>query len=198
MVVEGGSGAGAGLLCLAARVPGIRGIGLERVADLAAVARDNLAANGFVDCTVLAEPVEAARAHGPVDHVFANPPWHDPAGTGSPDALRDLARRAPPDVAAHWCGALAAALRHRGTLTLILPAAVMPAWLAALGGAGCGSVALLPLWPRAGQAAKLLILQAVRGGAGSCRVLPGLTLHEADGYTAAADAILREGAALSL
>ncbi|MCX7383228.1 MAG: SAM-dependent methyltransferase, partial [Alphaproteobacteria bacterium] len=72
----------------------------------------------------------------------------------------------------------------------------VPAALAAFACAGCGSLALLPLWPRAGRAAKLVLLRGVKGGRGPFRLLPGLVLHEAGGYTAAAQAILRDGAAL--
>ena len=199
VVIEGGCGAGAGLLCLAARVNGLSGTGIETVPALAALARINLSANGFDRCRVHAGDITAASSFGPADHAFANPPWHDPAGTASPDAWRDTARRAAPDVATTWCRSLAAALRPRGTLSLILPAARLSAWLAALTHAGCGSFTLLPLWPHPGQAAKLLILQALRGGAGPTRLLAGLTLHDhASGYTKAAEAVLRGGAAINL
>ena len=54
-----------------------------------------------------------------------------------------------------------------------------------------------PLWPKPGRAAKLVLLRGVKGGRGACRVLPGLVLHAPEGgYTAAAEAVLREGAAL--
>ena len=41
VVLEGGTGAGAAMLCLAARVPGLRGVGLERQPPLAALAAAN-------------------------------------------------------------------------------------------------------------------------------------------------------------
>ena len=44
-VLEGGTGAGAALLCLAARVPGITGLGIDRDPALVLVARANAAAN---------------------------------------------------------------------------------------------------------------------------------------------------------
>jgi len=41
------------------------------------------------------------------------------------------------------------------------------------------------------------LLQGVKGSAGRCRVLPGLTLHQPEGsYTDEAEAILRDGASL--
>ncbi len=46
-VLEAGTGAGAGLLCLAARVPGLTGVGIERDPGLTAIAAANGVANGF-------------------------------------------------------------------------------------------------------------------------------------------------------
>jgi tRNA1(Val) A37 N6-methylase TrmN6 len=57
-------------------------------------------------------------------------------------------------------------------------------------------VTLLPLWPRAGEPAKRVILQARRGAKGPDRVLPGLVLHEGAGWSAEAERVLRDGAAL--
>ena len=60
-------------------------------------------------------------------------------------------------------------------------------------------VNILPLWPRAGMAAKRVILQARKGSRAPVGLLAGLALHEADGrYTAAAEAILRDGASLAM
>jgi tRNA1Val (adenine37-N6)-methyltransferase len=196
-VLEGGTGSGAGLLCLAARVAGIEGIGIERDPALAAFARANIAANGFAGLAVLVADLATARPTGLFDHAFANPPWHDASGTPSPDAQREAARRSTPGLLGSWARRLAAFLRHRGTMTLALSAASLPAGLAALEGAGCGSPAVLPLWPRAGRPARLLLLRGIKGGRGPCTLLPGLVLHTPQGgYTAAAEAILRDAAPL--
>lgn len=197
-VLEGGTGSGAGLLCLAARVGGIVGVGMERDPALAALARDNAAANRFATLTILTGDLADLRPEGPFDHAFANPPWHHPAGTHSPDPRREAARRGADGLLALWASRLAAPLRHRGTLTLVLPAAALPEALAALAGAGCGSPAILPLWPHAEQAAKLVLLRGTKGGRAPCTVLAGLVLHrpQGGGYTPRAEAILRDGAAL--
>jgi tRNA1(Val) A37 N6-methylase TrmN6 len=202
-VLEAGTGAGAASLCLAARMAAqgiaVTGVALERDGALAALAGANLAEHASGIRVVVADvargPVVApARFH----HAFANPPWHAPAGTAPPDPARRLARQAVPGLERTWAQTLAASLVHRGTLTLILPAAGLPGWMAALADAGCGSLRLLPLWPRAGRPAKLVLLRAVRGGGGACHLLPGLVLHEADGrFTAAAQAILRDAEALA-
>ncbi len=196
-VAEGGTGAGAGLLCLAARVPGLVGLGLEIDPGLVEAARGNITANGFAGLDVHGADVCAWRADGPLDHAFANPPWHDPGGTPSPDRGRRLAKQAGAGLLARWAMALGTGLRRGGTLSLILPAASMNEGCAALAASGCGRTSLFPLWPREGQAAKLIILRGVRGVRGADTVMPGLILHAADGrYTEAAEQVLRHGAAL--
>ncbi len=196
-VLEGGTGSGAALLCLAARVPGLTGIGVERDAAVADVAAGNVAANGFSGLTIVVADLADARLEGKFDHALANPPWHDPAGTASPDPARAAARRAGPELFALWARRLAAPLRHRGTLTLIVAAAAVPACLAALAAAGCGGPAVLPLWPRAGVAAKLVLLRGVKDSRAPFRLLTGLVLHAPDGaFTPEASAILRAGAPL--
>lgn len=192
-VLEGGCGVGPAFLCLAARVPGLRVIAIEREAPLADLARRNAALNG-VEAEVRAQDIRTTAPLPRCDHAFANPPWW-PGGTPPPAARRAAATHEEAPLA-DWITALAAPLRHLGTLTLVLPAARLGDATAALKAARCGAITLLPLWPRAGQAAKRILLQARRGGRGPDQVLPGLTLHEGAGFTREAEAVLREGAAL--
>jgi tRNA1Val (adenine37-N6)-methyltransferase len=198
-VLEAGSGAGAALLCLAARVAGISGLGVERDPALVAIAARNAADNSWQGLAFLTADIAEAPDIGRFDHAFANPPYHDALGTASPDAARDAARRAPPDLFATWAAAMGRRLRPRGTLTWIVTAAVLPACIAALTEAGCAPSVLLPLWPRAGQDAKLVLLRGVKGGRGRFRVLPGVALHaETGGFTPDAETILRHGGALAI
>ena len=198
-VLEGGTGAGSALLCLAARVAGISGVGIERDPEMAELARRNLSENGCVGLEIATGDLTSWRGAGGFDHAFANPPWHAEAATASPDVRRDAARRANPALLEAWARALAGALRRRGTLTLILGADHLAVGMAAVAAAGCGSPAILPLWPKLGRPARLVVVQAIRGGRGPSRVMPGLVLHEADGrFTAAAEAILRDGQALKV
>ena len=196
-VLEAGSGAGAALLCLAARVPGLTGVGLERDADLAAIAAHNAAANRQDGLTFVAADITQPPACGVFDHAMANPPYHAAGGTASPDPRRDRARRAPTALFALWAAAMGRQLRRRGTLTWIVTAAAAPGCMAALAAARCPPAAILPLWPRQGRAARLVLLRGIRDGRGPFRVLPGLVLHDSTGrFTPEADAILRDGQAL--
>lgn len=197
-VLEAGCGSGAGFLCLAARVPGLTILAVEREADLAALARRNAATNGLADRVEVIEgdvrDPDLARRLPQCDHAFANPPFW-PGGTAPPEAIRRAATHEEASLA-DWARFLAAPLARRGSLSLILPAARLDAAMAALASADCRGTRLLPFWPRAGLPAKRVLLQARRGGRGPAQVEPGLVLHEAAGFTAAAEAILRDGAAL--
>ena len=198
-VLEAGLGAGAGLLCLGARVPGVMAVGVELDPAMADLARGNLAANGLAGWLVVTADITGLPLPGRFDHAYANPPWHDPAGTPSPDAGRLLAKQAQGAGLAGWAAALAQPLRRGGSLTLILPAEATSRGLAALQGAGCGSFIVLPLWPKSAQAARLVLLQGRRDRRGPDRILPGLILHQEDGsFTAAAEAVLRHGGGLPI
>lgn len=193
-VLEGGTGAGAALLCLASRVPDLNGVGIEQNPQQVALARRNLAANTRPALQVLEGDLATIDIEGRFDHAMANPPWHQPASTGSPDESRALARQARPGLMALWARRLAAPLRHRGTLSFITSAGTLSECLAAFTLAGCGGHRILPLWPRTGLPAKLVLLQAVRGGRAATQVLPGLVLHAERGfYTEAAERVLRGG-----
>ncbi len=196
-VVEAGTGAGAGLLALSARVGGLSGLGIERDPEMAAIATENLAANDCRGLHVLAQDVTSWHADCAYDHAFANPPWHADAGTQSPSQSRRAAKMAAPGLLSRWTVALSRALRPRGTLSLVLPSALLAEGIAALVDADCREVMLVPFWTRSGEAARLVVLSGVRQGGGGSRLLPGLVLHRADGgYTEEAEFILRSGGGL--
>jgi tRNA1(Val) A37 N6-methylase TrmN6 len=195
-VIEGGTGAGAALLCLSARLPEVAVTGVERDPAMASLARANVAANGFGLATIETGDLLDLPSEPQFDHAMANPPWHDPSGPISPAPRRDAAKRASPGLLGAWSSRLARALRPGGTLTLVIPATLTALALEAVTKAGCGGATLFPLWPRAGQEARLLLLRSTKAGRGPCRILAGLVLHEGDGFSAAARSVLWDGAAL--
>jgi tRNA1(Val) A37 N6-methylase TrmN6 len=207
-VLELGCGAGVAGLCLARRVPGVVLSGLEVQPAYAALARHNGARNGIAIRVVegdLAAMPAVLRAEA-FDHVLANPPyWHAGGGTRSADAGRDHALREATPLAA-WISAAMRRLCPKGWLTLIQASERLPEVLALLLAAGAGSLAILPVAPRAGQPASRVILRARKGGRAPCRLLAPLVLHDdahpagadGDSFAAAARAVLRDGAALRL
>jgi tRNA1(Val) A37 N6-methylase TrmN6 len=81
-------------------------------------------------------------------------------------------------------------------MTLILPASSSTHAAAAFAANHYGGLATTPLIPRAGRPAKQLIISASRAHGTANTHLPGLILHDAAGITPAANAVLRDGAAL--
>jgi tRNA1(Val) A37 N6-methylase TrmN6 len=199
-VLDAGMGVGAAAFCLAARV-GCRVTGIEREPALAALARENAAGNEaarveVIEGDILAPPPALPRAG--FDHVMANPPFQEPGGTLSPHALKAVANVEGAATLADWIGFALAMARPKATLTFVHRADRLEALLAALSGRA-GEIVLFPLWPKPGAAAKRVLVRARKGSAAPTRLAPGLVLHRAEGgYTEAADAVLRGGAALEL
>lgn len=203
-VLELGCGAGAALFCLAARVPGLELHGLEIQPDYLALAAGNARLNG-VEAALhegdVAQPPAALRGLA-FDHVMLNPPHHAEAAMPSPVAGRDRAHRESGSGLAAWLDTALARLRPRGWLTVIHRADRVPELLRLVDGRA-GALALKPLVPRAGRAAKRVILRARKGARGPFRLLAPLVLHagaahlrDGDDFTPEAAAILRDAAAL--
>ncbi len=193
--LELGAGAGTAGLCLLARVPGVTLTGVEINQGLVALAHDNAAANGmtarFVAADIFALPAELKRDF---DQVFCNPPFHG-EGQASPDAARAAALMDEGRLE-DWLKLGLQRTVSGGFFTAILRADRLNQALAALPEKG---VAAFPLWPRAGEAPKRVIVQARKGSHAPFALLPGLVLHQEDGsWTPEADDVLRRGNALAL
>lgn len=196
-VLEAGTGAGAALLCLAHRVPGILATGVEIDAAVSAVATQN--ARQFDGIEVVTGDVLATPLPERFDHAIANPPYHPPDGSPSPDGGRERAKRGSSALVQAWINRMSGLLCRRGTLTLVVPAWLVPGCLGAMAASGSPCSALLPLWPKTGRAAKLVLLRGIKDGRGLMRVLPGLVLHQEDGsFTYEARAILDDAHELPL
>ena len=197
-VLELGAGAGAASLCLGARLSPYTVTGIEIDADLTEFANTNARVNGmdtrirFVAADALALPQELKREFA---HVFSNPPFHGGEGMATPDHARQRALHDEGRLG-DWLQAGAKRTVSGGTFTAILRADRLGEALAVLPPTG---VVVFPLWPRAGEPAKRIIVQLRKGSGAPLAVLPGLILHEAGGgFTPEADAVLRDGASLAL
>lgn len=195
-VADLGCGVATAGLCLLARVPGIRITGLEVQPLVAELARKNAELNGFAPQFQIlsgdvAAPPEALPAGG-FDHVMLNPPYLEAGSTrASAHELRRLATVEGTAGLETWLDCALSLLRLRGSITVIHRADRLGRLLACLS-ESCGDLAVFPLWPRRGEAAKRILVQGQKGSGGPLRMLAGLELHDASGrYTAAAEAVLR-------
>lgn len=205
-VLDLGTGSGAAALCLAVRVPGVRVVGLEAWEPAETLARHNVRLNGLEDRVgivagdLLRPPPDLGRdwgaADGRFDRVMANPPYlRAGAATPPPDPWKAAANVEGAARLPGWVAAAAALLRPRGWFTMVHRADRVDEILGLLHGP-FGAVTLFPLWPKAGEPARRILVAAQRGATGPARLLPGLVLHGPDGYTEQADAVLRHGAPL--
>ena len=198
-VLEAGTGAGAALLCLTARCPGLLATGVEIDEPTANLAAANACANDLNGIKIITGRIETAVFDHLFDHAIATPPYHSPEGTASPVMARETAKRGSATLIAAWIGRLSAVLRDRGTLTLIVPAGMIPACVSAMTESHCACTAIFPLWPKLGRSAKLALLRGGKNARSPMRLMSGLVLHHPDGsFTAPAQAILDGNAALAL
>ncbi|MHB1205702.1 MAG: tRNA1(Val) (adenine(37)-N6)-methyltransferase, partial [Rhodospirillaceae bacterium] len=197
-VLDAGCGTGAATFCLAARLPEISLTGLEIQPAYAAWARESAVLNHMeTRVRIVAGDLKAPPDLGaPFDVVMTNPPFGR-EGTAPPDAGLAKAHMESDLDLAGWIGACLAQLKNNGRLVMIHRADRLSDILAALAPA-TGDIRVLPIFPKAGEAARRVIVDAGKGRRTPDTLLPGLVLHESDGrYTPAADAVLR-GAALGL
>jgi tRNA1(Val) A37 N6-methylase TrmN6 len=104
----------------------------------------------------------------------------------------------PADGLHRWVAFLATAARADATLTLIHRADALATILAALEGR-FGRIRVLPIHPRSGAPAGLVLISARKGSRAPLEIQSGLALQGADGrYRTEVEAILREGAALDM
>lgn len=197
-VFEIGAGCGAAALCLAHRVAGVRISGIEIQPHLVRLAGENIRANGLEDRIDImlgdvAQPLPP-RVQGPFNHVMLNPPYLEASRSRGPDrgdkATALVEGGAGLDI---WIGRAHGLLRHKGHVTLIHRADRLDDVIRGLG-RGFGGVTVCPLWPRAGEPARRVIVRARKGVATPFSLTAGVVLHDSDGnYTAEAGDILRGG-----
>jgi len=195
-VLETGMGSGAAALCLACRVDAAQITGIDVNPRMVSLADTNIQLNQMVekidvalgdvaDC--LPDDFDAA-----FDHVMMNPPYLPDTSTHvSPNPDRALATMEAGADLKRWLKYGHDALRSKGYLSVIHRADRVDEVIRSLS-ANFGGVTVLPLWPREGEEAKRVIVQARKGVRSPARILPGLAIHKADGsYTEAAAAVLK-------
>jgi tRNA1(Val) A37 N6-methylase TrmN6 len=198
-VIEAGCGAGAVLMQIAARCPGVALTGLERDPAMAALARENATLNG-ADAQIVEGDVAAGfRALDlPLfDRAVSNPPFFDDPGALRAPAEGKRGAWMADDGLKAWTTFLLKSVREGGRIAVIHRADRLADLLALLGETA-GSFAVRGIHPYTDEPAKRVLVQAIKTGKAPLRLLPPLVLHDRSGakHTAEAEAILRGEAAL--
>jgi len=204
-VLDLGCGSGIAALCLGARVPGLSLAGLEIQPAYADLARRNAVDNGqglevFTgNVTDMPSPLRQRQ----FDQVIANPPYFDrDAGTPAHDPGREhgMGETLP---LAQWVAAAARRAGPKGQVTFIQRADRLPDLIPAMA-AHLGSLEVMPLIPRQGRVARLILIRGRKGGRAAFRLHDGVSLHaggahgrDGEDYTPAISAVLRDAAGLS-
>ena len=205
-VLDIGCGVGSAGLCVKARVAGISLTGVDVQPSLIALARRNAALNGCADaCTFFEGNIldETSVPDNAFDSVLMNPPYQEGGThTPSPKEIKAVSHgeEASGATLTDWVKYAHRKVRQGGFLTLIHRADRMDDVIFALTHRRWfGSLVVFPLYSRAGDDAKRVIVQARRERYAPFVLRAGLVIHEEDGtHTAAAKTVLEDGAGIFL
>lgn len=205
-VLDLGAGVGVAGICLKHRRPDVHLVLAEIDAEMAELARSNLARNAMtgevIVCDITERPAALAETGlkpDSFDMVLTNPPFYQSGRvTASGDVRRARAHVARDDLLALWLRRAGSLLQARGEMILIHRPQALDALLAAMP-AGFGDIRLLPLHGRPQTCAERLILAARKGRRTPLSLLPGLFLNESDGRPSRVQGLVsREGAGYDL
>lgn len=198
-VLDMGCGVGGAGFCVLARVPDVSLTGVDIQADHIDLAIENIKLNGAEGrVEFICSDIRNYKG-GMFNHVICNPPYLD-AGTHMPAPSKSKATALYHDdetlSVKDWIDAGFRHLKSNGSFTIIHRADHVDKIIQGLG-KRFGAAEIIPLWPRAGENAKRVIVRTVKDRRTPAQLHAGIVLHEADGkYTDEADAILRDAAAL--
>lgn len=191
-VLELGSGAGVVSLCLAARKPGVRVLGVEIDAGMVDMANSNAARNSLGEHVrfITGDVRDVALKEAPFAHVFFNPPFHPASGHVSPSAIRDRARRDTDNALKVWTERAVSLVDPAGTITIVTRADRFEEWC----GANSGRIEWIPILSREGNAPKRIVARLYPSRDSDVKQQPAIVLHGADGRaTETAERLLRHG-----
>ena len=201
-VLDLGAGAGVASFCLAARITGLSLSALEIDPAYAALSESNAALAGLRPTIYrgdVADPPATLRSLS-FDGVIANPPYHR-AGAGLVSESKVTAHHETVPLAV-WIDCALKRLVPGGWLVMIQRAERLPELLKGLEGRA-GDIHVKPIAGRAMRPATRVVVKARKGARAPLTLCAPLIEHDGtehvrdgDDYSAAAKAILRDGAAL--
>lgn len=195
-VLDLGCGTGAASLCLAARRPDLRVVGLDADARALALAGQSIALNAMETRVSLQHArVEDGLPRQAFDAVMTNPPYLVPGQGTRPADSRAAAHMEGGADLRLWLDQAIRALRPKGRLHIVHRADRLPEILRLIE-PRLGDIEIHPLWPRAGTPARRVLVAGSLDRRSPARLLPGTMLHDDRGFTPEAQAVLRDGAAL--
>jgi tRNA1(Val) A37 N6-methylase TrmN6 len=200
-LLDMGCGVGSAGLCVLTRVPGVRLTGIDIQADHAEISNRNAALNKTDAQFLCADVRDFILREGAknilFDNIICNPPYNDAgAHHRSPSEAKALAMGHDETTLQDWVNCANRNLKSGGSFTLVHKADQVDKILLAFDGR-FGAVEIFPLWPHEGEAAKRVIVRAVKDRKTPAILHAGLVLHDQNGeYTPQTEDILRHVKAL--
>lgn len=198
-LVDLGTGCGIVALLVAMRFPAVRVVGVELQAALAALAAENAQANRLSDRVRIVHHdlrrLSRQTVGGGADLVVANPPYR-PRGSGrvNPDGERAVARHELRATLADVLDAARRLLDRGGRFVAVYPAVRSVDLIHGLRTAALEPKRMRIVHSRADGEARLVLVEAVRGGRPGVTVEPPLPIYDAAGdYTPEVAAIMAGG-----
>lgn len=201
--LEIGCGVGSVSLCITSRNDFISLIGIDIQDELIQIANKNVQLNEKQSkCHFIAGDIRAnpeGITDNTFDVVFMNPPYHADSNPAPAEgqALAHHEGHSGTDLK-DWVKYAHRKLKQAGRLTLIHRADRLDDIIRTLTERRWfGSLVVIPLYPKAGESAKRVIVRARKERYAPLVLKAGIILHNPDGsYTAEAEAVLSDGAAL--
>ncbi|HWU17134.1 MAG TPA: methyltransferase [Devosia sp.] len=197
-----GSGVGTAAFVALAHAPACQATLVEQNPEMAALARDNAATNGFaaraavIEADVTAKGAErkaAGLGENRYDSVIANPPFFESgAGTLATAGNRAAARHMDAAALDLWVRTAATSAAANGEVIFIYPIESLSPLLSAFT-QRFGALTMLPLTPRPEAPVSRVLLRGIKGSRAPLRMLASRALHDVEGraFQPEFDAIFR-------
>ena len=181
-----GTGMGIIPLLLAGRDRGAHIDAFEIQPDMADMARRSVQLNGLqerIDVHAMSvEQADTVVSPGSLDVITCNPPYGLPGTTLlNPSQALSIARHQPPDGLKTWFAMAYRLLRGKGRFAMIYPAPRMLEAMQALSAARLEPKRFRLIYPAAGKAANLVLIEAVKDAKPMLHPEPPLIVYEDDG-----------------
>ncbi len=207
-VLDAGCGSAVIALSIATRYPLMHVTGVEREAEIVALARRNIARNkmtgriSIVEADLtrpLGELAEPALQPQGFSHVVANPPFYRADQSRScKNESKSAAHRLQGGDLARWVRFLTAMAAPKASVSLIHRPESLPELLDLFCGR-FGDLKIVPVYSRPHSSAIRVLVQGIKGSRAPVSLLPGVVLRDEDGASSKdVEAILRDGKSLKL
>ncbi len=202
-ILDLGCGAGAVSLCVLANYPDVFVTGLEIMEETVDVAKLNAKENNVKVnfCPILGSIADMPSKikKNSFDLVLSNPPF---AASGTSNFSSNIRKKiAHVETGTNiemWIKVAAAALKHKGIISLIHRADRLDHLLCALR-PYFGEIIIHPLWPKSGRKANRILIKAKKGSKAPTVLTAGTIIHTDNGsYTPEIESVLRGRSLLTM